>query len=97
MFCCWVLVDKFYINVNDVDFSLNSRKLDLAYSINYCSGVFLITCSNGREKNICNQKNLMTILYPTIPFTRKPAGRNGKHKLSCCCSNSLPFSWMTAL
>ena len=50
MFCCWVLVDKFYINVNDVDFSLKSRKLDLAYSINYCSGVFLITCSNGREK-----------------------------------------------
>ena len=22
--CCWVLVDKFYINVKDVDFSLNS-------------------------------------------------------------------------
>ena len=50
MFCCWVLLDKFSIIVNDVDFSLNSRQLDLAYSTNYCLGVFLITCSNRREK-----------------------------------------------
>ena len=32
--------------------------------------------------NKCNLKNLTMILYPGIPITRTPTGRNDKRKLS---------------